>query len=99
MNIIIDDKIKESLHVRGKNIITIDFGILSSCWSIMPEVFVTHKNPGDSNKFYEIQIDDITVYINKELILGDEIKVQYPKYASDLAEKEFEIVGATPPRD
>lgn len=31
MNIIIDDKVKESLKVSRKNIITIDFGILSSC--------------------------------------------------------------------
>ena len=98
MNIIIDDRVKESLKISRRNIVTIDFGILSSCWSIMPEVFVTHKNPGDSNKFNEVVIDDIIVFINKELILDDEVKVQYPEYASDLAEKEFEVVGAKPPK-
>lgn len=99
MNIIIDDKVKESLKVSRKNIITIDFGILSSCWSIMPEVFVTHKNPGDSEKFEKVQIDNINIFINKKLILDDEIKIIIPKYASDLAGREFEVIGATPPRN
>lgn len=99
MNIIIDERIKETLKVRKKSIITIDFGILSSCWSIMPEVFVTHKNPGDSNKFEEVNLDDITVFINRDLILDSEVKIQYPKYASDLAGKEFEVIGATPPKN
>lgn len=98
MNIVIDEKVKESLKCKRKNIITIDFGILSSCWSIMPEVFVTYKNPGDSNKFEEVSIDDITLFINRELILDNEVKIQYPKYASDLSGKEFEVIGAKPPK-
>ncbi len=31
MNIIIEDDVKQSLKVRRKDIITIDYGILSSC--------------------------------------------------------------------
>ena len=98
MNITIDSDVRNSLSTRGKYIITIDFGILSSCWSIMPEVFVTHMNPGDSRKFEETKVDDFTIFINKELIIEDEVRVKYPKYASDLAEKEFEVIGAKPPK-
>lgn len=65
----------------------------------MPEVFVTHKNPGDSEKFEKVQIDNINIFINKKLILDDEIKITFPKYASDLAGREFQVIGATPPRN
>lgn len=31
MNIVIDDNVKETLRIRDKDTITIDYGILSSC--------------------------------------------------------------------
>ena len=64
----------------------------------MPEVFIAYKNPGDSDKFEEVEKDDIVIFINRELILDQEVKIRVPKYASDLAGKEFEVVGATPPK-
>lgn len=97
MKVVIDDQVKETLRVRNKNIITIDFGILTSCWSIMPEVFIRHQNPGDFDKFEKVEVGNFTVFLNKELIIDDEVRVKFPEYASDLADKEFEVVGAKPP--
>lgn len=97
MNIVIEDDVKRTLKIRNKGIITIDYGILSSCWSIMPQVFLSPKSPADSSLYDEYRIDNITVFMKKDLILDEEVRVKFPKYASDLSGKEFEVVGATPP--
>ena len=97
MNIIIEDNLKESLRIRRKDIITIDYGILSSCWSLMPQVFLSLKSPVGSCEYEEYKVDNMTVFINKELTLEDEVRIKYPKYASDLSGKEFEVLGTIPP--
>ena len=97
MNIIIEDDIKETLRVRRKDIITVDYGILSSCWSLMPQVYLSLKSPVGSSEYEEYKVGNITVFINKELSLEDEVRIKYPKYASDLSGKEFEVVGTIPP--
>ncbi len=63
----------------------------------MPQVFLCLKSPLDSNKFNEFQVDDMKVFVKKDLILDEEVRIKYPKYASDLSGREFEVVGAIPP--
>lgn len=65
----------------------------------MPQVFINLKSPADSSEFDEYNIDNMKVFIKKELKLEDEVRVKYPKYASDLSGREFEVVGATPPKN
>lgn len=97
MNIVIDDNVKETLRIRDKDTITIDYGILSSCWSIMPQVFVKTKDPVDPTEYERHQVDNMTVFIKNDLELSDEVRVRFPKVASDLSGKEFEVEGAIPP--
>ena len=98
MNINIDDDVKQSLKFRQKNIITIDYGILSSCWSIMPEIFVRLKNPSDSSKFMKYNKDDFNIYINKDLKVEGDVRIKFPRYISDLSEREFEVTGVNIPK-
>ncbi len=63
----------------------------------MPQVFIDLKGPADPEQYEKYQVDKLTVFIKKDLILEDEIRVRYPEVASDLSGKEFEAVGATPP--
>ena len=95
MNIVIDDEVVNSLKLRRKNVITIDYGVLSSCWSIMPEIFVRLKNPVDLDKFQRYEKDNFEIYINKELIIKNEVRIKLPEYVSDLSDKEFEVVGVS----
>lgn len=97
MNIVIDDNVKENLRIRDKEAITIDYGILSSCWSIMPQVFIDLKGPVDPEQYEKHQVDKLTVYVKKDLVLADEVRVRYPEVASDLSGKEFEAQGASAP--
>lgn len=97
MNIIIDEDVLSVLKSRRKNVLTIDYGILSSCWSIMPEIFIRLKNPSDSNKFEKYTKNNLDIYINKDLSLKDEVRIKFPKYISDLSDKEFEASGISLP--
>lgn len=97
MNIIIDDNVKENLRIRDKVAVTVDYGILSSCWSIMPQVFLSLEGPEDSDDYTEHQVGKMKVFIKNDLVLEDEIRIRYPEVASDLSGKEFEVVGVTPP--
>ncbi|AFS79396.1 hypothetical protein Curi_c24010 [Gottschalkia acidurici 9a] len=63
----------------------------------MPEIFTRLKNPVDSSRFEKYAKDDLTIYINKELDMEDEVRIKFPKYASDLPEKEFEVLGVKLP--
>ncbi len=65
----------------------------------MPQVFLDLKSPEDSTKYTEHKCENMKVFINNDLILEDEVRIRFPEVASDLARKEFEIVGATPPED
>ncbi len=67
----------------------------------MPQVFIKPKGPEDSEKekFDEYQVDKLKVYVNKELVTEDTVRVRFPEIASDLSEREFEAEGATPPMD
>lgn len=97
MNLIIDDDVKMNLKRRGRSTITIDYGILSSCWSIMPQVFIKGEGTADSSQYSRHEANDMTVFIKNDLILDDEVRVRFPQVASDLSGQEFEAVGATPP--
>lgn len=99
MVIVIDQDVKRTLSLRKKDVITIDYGILSSCWSIMPQVYISPKSPEDSKNYSKHQVDKFTVFINKDLNLEEEVRVKYPERPSDLSREEFEIVGATLPKN
>lgn len=97
MNLIIDDDVKRNLMLRDRFTITIDYGILSSCWSIMPQVFIKGEGPEDPSEYTEHEANDMKVFIKNDLVLEDEVRVRFPEVASDLSGREFEATGATPP--
>lgn len=65
----------------------------------MPQVFLSLKSPVDSSEYKEHEVEGMKVFIKNDLVLDDEVRIRYPKVASDLSGKEFEVVGARPPED
>lgn len=65
----------------------------------MPQVFLNLKSPADSIEYEEHEVGNMKVFIKNDLVLDNEVRIRYPKVASDLSGKEFEIVGARPPED
>ena len=63
----------------------------------MPQFFIKGEGPADSSQYSKHQANDMTVYIKNELTLEDEVRVRFPKVASDLSGREFEAVGVVPP--
>ena len=45
-------------------------------------------------KFNRYEVDGIIVYIDKDAIIkGDSIQIELAKYASDMADKDFDVHG------
>ena len=64
----------------------------------MPEIFVRLKNPSDSSKFMKYNKDDFNIYINKDLKVEGDVRIKFPRYISDLSEREFEVTGVNIPK-
>lgn len=64
----------------------------------MPEILVRLKNPSDSSKFVKYNKGDFNIYINKDLKTEDNVRIKFPKYISDLPERELEVTGVNIPK-
>ena len=92
MNFIISQKVKDHLRMRGSKDITIYTKLMTSCWSPRLDTFVKLREPGVPEKYNKYAVDGINIYIDKEARLrGDSIEIEVAKYASDLADKDFDV--------
>lgn len=94
MNIIISQKVKDHLRMMGSKTITIYTKLMTSCWSPRLNIFVKLREPEVPEKYNKYEVDGINIYLYKEAVLkGDYIEIELAKYASDLANKDFDIYG------
>lgn len=67
---------------------------MTSCWSPRLDIFVRLREPEVLEKYDKFEVDGINIYLYKDAILkGDSIEIEIPKYASDLAGKDFDVHG------
>lgn len=94
VNIHISEEAKEYLRGMGKNTMTIYTEMISSCWSPRPEIFVRLKEPEALEEFDLFIVDGINIYLYKDAIAANNtIEVRPARYISDLANKEFDVLG------
>lgn len=94
MNIVITDGAKDLILGAGKKIITIYSEALSSCWGPASEIFARLKKPEVSEDYNLFVVDNIDVYLFKDAkTIKDTIIIQPAKHPSDLANKDFDILG------
>lgn len=92
MNIIISQNVKDHLRMRGSKDITIYTKLMTSCWSPRLDTFVKLREPAVPEKYNKYEVDEINIYIDKAASLkGDYIEIEVAKYASDLADKDFDV--------
>ena len=94
MNIIITEEAKDLILGSGRRVITIYSEALSSCWGPASEIFARLRKPEVSQDYNLFKVDGIDVYLYKEAkTMKDEIIIQPARFTSDLANKDFEILG------
>lgn len=94
MNIIMSDEVKTHLRMMGRKTMTIYSELMTSCWSPRPEIFVSLKEPVVPENFNKYEVDGIDVYIYKEaVVIEDTIEIELARHASDLANKDFDVLG------
>lgn len=81
MNIEIDDKLKKYLKNKHINDLTIELAEFKTCW-IQPDIPLVKRNkPNFLEKYTYFKIDDINVYIDKDIkTINNKIIIKLKNY-------------------
>lgn len=64
------------------------------CWGIpKPDFFVKLSGPNNPEDYTKYTLDEIEIYIAKDIETEGFIKIKEAEYFSDLPDKEFEVEG------
>ena len=95
MNIIISEKVKESLKYLRKNTITIFLEESLGCWGQTFTILV-RINPPKGGKFdgYEKQmVDEIEVYVSDEVFGYESLSLEVCEVPSDMPNREIIVTA------
>lgn len=64
MNIKLDEKVKEYLYKKGKDVLKIDYRI-EGCWVKLPSPYVTMVYPKKENHYKKFMSEGVNIFIKK----------------------------------
>lgn len=90
----IDDNTLNLLKYRRVKKIAIYKEIPFGCWGIpKPDFFVKLSGPINPEDYHQYILNEMEIYISKDIETEDTVVIREAEYFSDLPDKEFEVQG------